>query len=386
MKIGVIGLGYVGLPIAIEACKAGYEVLGVDINQLRISEISNLKNLPSNFAYSSSYSDLRTCEIIVISVPTPINSRGEIDLSDLESVCASLAEVISKDTLVINESTSFIGCLRNLICPLVSKFESQLCFAVSPERIDPGNLIWNVQNTPRVLGALDDISLIRAKRFYESFCSQVHLASSAEAAEASKLLENSYRLLNIAFMQEFEQELRAAGYEFAQEVTDLASTKPYGFSRFTPGVGAGGHCIPVDPIYLMESSSSSESFSILRKAISINKARPIQIAKEIEDRINLTGPTNPAIHILGLAYKPNVADTRESAALKIYNILLSTFEKVTFHDPFLESVGDATRAELIVDADFLVLLVKHQEYVNLDWSNLRGKLLDYSVFIPSPEK
>lgn len=383
MKIGVIGLGYVGLPLAIEACKAGYDVVGVDIDEYRISEILRTKEPYPNLTISSSYAELSHCQIIVISVPTPINSRGEIDLSDLESVCVSVADVISKDTLVINESTSFIGCLRNLIRPLVSKFESQICFAVSPERIDPGNLIWNIQNTPRVLGALDNIALIRAKSFYESFCSQVILASSAEAAEASKLLENSYRLLNIAFMQEFEQEMRAAGYDFAQEITELASTKPYGFSKFTPGVGVGGHCIPVDPIYLLKSSVSSESFSMLRNAISINRKRPIQIAKDIEERINLAGVNQPSIHILGLAYKPNIADTRESAAIEVYNTLLSVFEKVTFHDPFLESVGDATRAELIVDADFLVLLVKHQEYVGLDWSNLRGKLLDYSVFIPS---
>jgi len=386
LKIGVIGLGYVGLPLAIEACKAGYDVVGVDVDEYRISEILRTKEPYPNLTISSSYAELSYCQIIVISVPTPINSRGEIDLSDLESVCVSVADVISKDTLVINESTSFIGCLRNLIRPIVSKFESQICFAVSPERIDPGNLIWNIQNTPRVLGALDNIALIRAKSFYESFCSQVILASSAEAAEASKLLENSYRLLNIAFMQEFEQEMRAAGYDFAQEITELASTKPYGFSKFTPGVGVGGHCIPVDPIYLLKSSVSSESFSMLRNAISINRKRPIQIAKDIEERINLAGVNQPSIHILGLAYKPNIADTRESAAIEVYNTLLSAFEKVTFHDPFLERVGNTNRAELFVDADFLILLVKHQEYVELDWSGLRGKFLDYSGFIPTVEK
>jgi len=268
MVVAIVGQGYVGLTISIGAISAGYEVVGVDkslsvvaglnLGKSHIEGISDteLGNAISSgkFSASSDFAKIAKANIVVIAVPTPLNKSGEPELALLEGACDSIAPFLSEDTLVINESTSYAGTLRNVIAARVNALNPKVRhFAVSPERVDPGNKSFGVKNTPRLIGGITDEATDRAIAFYSSFCDYVVKVSSPEVAESAKLLENSFRFINIGFINEFAQLMNEMGIPVS-EVIASAETKPYGFMPFFPNVGIGGHCIPVDPLYLQKNA------------------------------------------------------------------------------------------------------------------------------------
>ena len=265
--LAIIGQGYVGLPLAMASVDAGWTVIGIDNFEAKVSQINSgrspvedisdiqLKVALASGAYiaSTDFTAVAEASVIAICVPTPLDEKREPDLSLLQSAATAVAPFVSNETLVVSESTSYPGTLRNIIIPIFDSLKPKnsinLYFASAPERVNPGDLVWNQKNTPRLVGAINTESKIKALTFYESICNTTLSVSTPEVAEAAKLLENTFRLANIALINEFAK-LCSANSINVNEVIDAASTKPYGFMAFRPGVGVGGHCIPVDPLYL----------------------------------------------------------------------------------------------------------------------------------------
>ena len=359
-KVAVIGQGYVGLPIAISAAKSGYEVLGFDTNQsitnqlnLGYSHISDVSNeelnsvlSTKNFRASSNPADLRQAEIVVIAVPTPLDSEKNPDLSFIKSACETLAKELSTNALIINESTSYPGTLRNFIMPLLSKSETvKHLYAISPERVDPGNKQWNVENTPRLYSGITKEAADKTRDFYSKFCSNLIEVSSPEVAEAAKLFENTFRQVNIALVNEFSNITRSLGIS-VREVLDAATTKPYGFMRFNPGIGVGGHCIPVDPSYLAFAAQSvGASAEFIELANKVNLEMPNRIADRIiaENGGSISGKE---ILVCGLSYKSNTPDVRESPSILLINKLRNEGAIVVWHDPLVANFKDETSSSL----------------------------------------
>jgi UDP-N-acetyl-D-glucosamine dehydrogenase len=264
-QVIIFGLGYVGLPLAVIAAKNGYQVTGFDINETKVeelkigvSEISDITEYElldlqekGYLKFVNSLPKFRDSSIFVIAVPTPLDSNRDPDLSYLKEACLKISEVISDGSLVITESTSYVGTLTEFIKPIIEKFSNAkgLHFAVAPERIDPGNRNWNLANTPRVIGGFTNRCAELAINFYHAFCKEVIKVSSPEVAETTKLLENTFRQVNIALVNEIAYLTKSINISM-HEVVDAAATKPFGFMEFRPGIGVGGHCIPVDPVYL----------------------------------------------------------------------------------------------------------------------------------------
>jgi UDP-N-acetyl-D-glucosamine dehydrogenase len=387
-KVAVIGQGYVGLPIAISAAKSGYEVLGFDINQSitdqlnlgssHISDVSEKDLIPilsaKKFRASSNPSDLKEAEIVVIAVPTPLDSEKNPDLSFIKRACEMLAKELSTSALIINESTSYPGTLRNFILPLLSKSESvKHLFAISPERVDPGNKQWNVGNTPRLYSGITKEASNKTRDFYSKFCTNLIEVSSPEVAEAAKLFENTFRQVNIALVNEFSNITRSFGIS-VREVLDAAATKPYGFMRFNPGLGVGGHCIPVDPSYLaFAAQKAGASAEFIELANKVNLDMPNKIADRII--IENGGPiSGKEILVCGLSYKSNTPDVRESPSILLINRLRSEGAIVYWHDPLVAKYEHETSTSLENKKfDVTVLAIYH----NVMDLNLISQSSDY---------
>ena len=261
--LAIIGQGYVGLPLAMAAVDAGWIVIGVDNFAAKVDQINGgtspvedvsgqqLQTAISNGLYKATtdFSEIINASVVTICVPTPLDAKRQPDLSLLRNATRGIAPYISEKTLVVSESTSYPGTLRDIIIPIVNELKpvgtENVYFASAPERVNPGDAIWNLKNTPRLVGGIDQESQIMALAFYKSICDAVVTVSNPEVAEAAKLLENTFRLVNIALINEFTQICSASGIN-VHEVINAAASKPYGFMSFTPGVGVGGHCIPVD--------------------------------------------------------------------------------------------------------------------------------------------
>lgn len=348
VKVGIMGMGYVGLPLAIAAQRAGYQVVGFDTDPKRVEQIQNSHNHLLDYVNLESITesrklgltatvnsqDLKEMDIVVICVPTPLSTSGETDLTYLEHAVKIIASVAKRGTLLINESTSMPGTIRSIIPQIVASVnpELELEYAVSPERIDPGNIRWGISNTPRLVGGLTRNSTQRATKFYESFCVNVIQVRSPEVAELAKLLENTFRLVNISLVNELVPLAESLNVSM-HEVVKAASTKPYGFTPFVPGVGIGGHCIPVDPVYLQETAHLSEiSLAVVDSALRVNSKILHFI---IEKSRNWREVCENRVLVLGVSYKKGVSDTRESAALA----LISKYEKsnwfVNWWDPIV---------------------------------------------------
>ena len=321
--LAIIGQGYVGLPLAMAAIDAGWTVIGVDNFETKVAQINSgsspvedisddqLKAAISKGFYraTADFSEVAAASVITICVPTPLNEKREPDLSLLRNAVTGIAPYISNETLLVSESTSYPGTLRDIIIPIVNSLKPIACsvlyFACAPERVNPGDLVWNQKNTPRLVGSIDQESQKRALIFYESICEAVVSVSNPEVAEAAKLLENTFRLVNIALVNEFTKLCSDSGINI-NEVIDAASSKPYGFMPFRPGVGVGGHCIPVDPLYLTwwarQNGSKAE---LVESADFVNNTMPRYVAKRA---LGMIEPTieNPKILILGVAYKPGI--------------------------------------------------------------------------------
>lgn len=348
VKVGIMGMGYVGLPLAIAAQRAGYQVVGFDTDPKRVEQIQNSHDHLLDYVNlelirearklgltaTVNSQDLKEMDIVVICVPTPLSTSGETDLTYLEHAVKIIASVAKRGTLLINESTSMPGTIRSIIPQIVASVnpELELEYAVSPERIDPGNGRWGISNTPRLVGGLTRNSTQRATKFYESFCVNVIQVRSPEVAELAKLLENTFRLVNISLVNELVPLAESLNVSM-HEVVKAASTKPYGFTPFIPGVGIGGHCIPVDPVYLHETAHLSEiSLAIVDSALRVNSKILHFI---IEKSLNWREVCENRVLVLGVSYKKGVSDTRESAALA----LISKYEKsnwfVNWWDPII---------------------------------------------------
>ena len=372
MRVAIIGQGYVGLTIAASAANVGHNVVGLEINheiakRLALGEShiegiasGDLKHLIAAGTYTciEDPSQIATAEIVIIAVPTPLDADRNPDLSAIYSACDLIATQFNSPVLVINESTSFPGTLRQEIAGRI--FETSgvnHLYAVSPERVDPGNLTWNTKNTPRLVSGLDDEATNKAIDFYSSFCDQVIKVSSPEVAEAAKLFENSFRQINIALVNEFAQIAHTLGFS-AREVIDAAATKPFGFMPFSPGAGVGGHCIPLDPSYLAFVADRAEvPATFIKRANEVNLAMPRYVAQRV---VKGSGGSikGKKVVVIGLAYKANIADTRESPAEAIIEILRAGGAVVTWHDPLVLSWrGESSHH--IAGADIAVVVTLH---------------------------
>jgi UDP-N-acetyl-D-glucosamine dehydrogenase len=370
--LAIIGQGYVGLPLAIAAIDAGWTVIGVDSLASKVAQINGgsspvedvsdekLQAVISSGAYKATtdFSAVELATVITICVPTPLDQMREPDLTLLRSAATGIAPFISNETLVVSESTSYPGTLREVIIPIIRENKHADCksvyFASAPERVNPGDPIWNQKNTPRLVGAIDTESQVRALAFYGSICDEVVCVPTPEVAEAAKLLENTFRLVNIALVNEFTQLCSASDIK-VHDVIDAAASKPYGFMPFRPGVGVGGHCIPVDPLYLTWwARAQGREVAIVEKANLVNLEMPRYVA---ERALKLLNPSikNPRVLILGVAYKPGVGDVRETPVSELRAHLKKQGAEVAWHDPLVPIWEDSKPVGLDWDCDVAIL-------------------------------
>jgi len=385
----VIGQGYVGFPLAFAAAQAGYQVFGYDKNPHVISSLK-LGIDHTSTVIKSEITELidkgkinfinelpleKNFRIIVVCVPTPLTELGVPDLSYLDLALNEIARLISHGTLLVIESTIATGTTRNHILPIISKStlmsESELNIAFAPERIDPGNKNWNLENTPKLLAALSENALSLAREFYGTFVKNIVICNSVEIAETAKLLENSFRLVNISFINEISNFCHKIGIDI-NEVISSAATKPYGFMTFYPSLGVGGHCIPVDPIYLLEESRNVGSpITMVELANKINDTQPqIFVNSIIKKYGNLT---NKQILVLGVAYKPNVSDIRETPVKKLIQCLEANGAEVYWHDELVKEWNGSKSTSLSHEFDLAILATPH-DYFDL------SKLGDVPIF------
>ena len=370
--LAIVGQGYVGLPLAMSAVDAGWKVIGIDVSEAKVEQINagfspveDISNLQlqkaiaeGSYIATNNFSGVKDSSVVILCVPTPLDSNRAPDLTMLRSAASSVATFLNDYTLVVSESTSFPGTLRNVIIPIIEKIKpistSVLYFASAPERVNPGDVKWNQKNTPRLIGAIDSSSKARAVSFYESICNEVVSVSSPEVAEAAKLLENAFRLVNIAFINEFAQICSRADIG-VHEVIDAASTKPYGYMGFRPGIGVGGHCIPIDPVYLTWwSHQLGITPSFIEMAARVNLEMPQYVARRALELINPM-ISKPKVLILGVAYKSGVGDVRETPASELRNQLISMGATVGWNDPLVEAWEGTNPVELDWDCDVIIL-------------------------------
>ncbi len=373
MKVSIIGQGYVGLTISIFASSV-HDVVGFDTNQTIVDDlnrgVSHIEGVDGalltqriaekHFRATSDPKDVSDSEIVVIAVPTPLSKDRKPDLRFVEAACQTIGRNLTKSALIINESTSFPGTLRNFIKPLIEKYSDHALdhsYAISPERVDPGRQDFNQKNTPRLYAGLTPEASKRTRAFYSSFCDNLVEVSSPEVAEAAKLFENTFRQVNIALVNEFAQITHALGIS-VHETLEAANTKPYGFMKFTPSAGVGGHCIPVDPTYL---ATTAEELGIpatfIRHANDVNRS----MAKYVVQRIikdNGGSIKGKKVNIVGVAYKPNVADVRETAAELVIDECRAKGANVTWHDELVKE-WNGEKSSSLSGAEISIVITKH---------------------------
>jgi UDP-N-acetyl-D-glucosamine dehydrogenase len=373
MKVAVVGQGYVGLTISAFAGEH-FEVVGFDTNQKIVNSLNSgvshiegvensvLEKLIKAGRYRATLlgKDIGNVDIVVIAVPTPLSGNRRPDLSFIDEACKTIGENIEHPVLVINESTSFPGTLRNYIKPAIEKYSAspvEHLYAISPERVDPGRGDFNQKNTPRLYAGLTAEASAKTFDFYSKFCDELVEVSSPEVAEAAKLFENTFRQVNIALVNEFAQIAHSLGIS-VYETLDAANTKPYGFMKFTPSAGVGGHCIPVDPTYLaVVAEEHGAPATFIRRANEVNLEMSEYIVRRVaaDNGGNLQGKN---ALVVGVAYKPNVADVRETAAELIIEHLRSQGATVSWHDDVVGKWKGEASAPL-QGADIAVVVTKH---------------------------
>jgi UDP-N-acetyl-D-glucosamine dehydrogenase len=381
-SIGIIGLGYVGLPLAVAFAQEGCDVVAVDVDARKIEAIaageSYIEDVPSELLREVSerihatthYARLARTDAVLVCVPTPLTANREPDLGPLIDSTRALAEVLQAEQLVVLESTTYPGTTRERVAPLLE--ESGLTagrdfhLAFSPERVDPGRTDFTLRNTPKVVGGLTEACAARAEAVYGLVCDNLVRVSSAEAAELTKLLENIFRSVNIALVNELAMLTDRMGIDI-WEVVDAAATKPYGFMRFEPGPGMGGHCLPVDPFYLSwrarEFDMATEFIELSGK---VNQQMPYHCVAKAQRVLNEAGRSvkGARVAVLGVSYKPGVGDIRESPALKIISLLKDLGADVRYHDPHVPALkGHGLRSlpldETLADADLALIVTAH---------------------------
>ena len=352
MRVAIIGQGYVGLTIAAFASKDN-QVVGFDKSAETVARlnkgISHIEGVESgdlaaaissgNYLATTNPDDISDAEIVVIAVPTPLTADRKPDLLFIDSACKTIGQALKRSALIINESTSFPGTLRDYIKPLVEKYSEnkfEHLYAISPERVDPGRTDWNQKNTPRLYAGLSKEASDQTRKFYSTFCDNLIEVSSPEVAEAAKLFENTFRQVNIALVNEFAEIAHALGIS-VHETLEAANTKPYGFMKFNPSAGVGGHCIPVDPSYLAYAAAAKGiPATFIERANEVNLEMPkYVVARVLAD--NGGSLKGKKVQVIGVSYKPNVADVRETPAELVIEELKRAGADVNWHDDIVGS-------------------------------------------------
>ncbi len=390
MKIGIVGLGYVGLPLAVAFAEAGNDVIGLDLDPAKVESLnagrSYIEDVPDQalaplgerLRATAEYAELSACEAVVVCVPTPLTSSREPDLTYLLEAANSLAAVVRAGQLVVLESTTYPGTTREQLTPILEtsglSAGEDLFVAFSPERIDPGRTDYTIRTTPKLVGGMTAACTERARELYSLVCDEVVVVSTPEAAELSKLLENVFRSVNIAFVNELAQLCDRLGID-VWEVIDAAATKPFGFMRFDPGPGMGGHCLPVDPFYLGYRAKEQGFYpEFIELAGKVNQAQPAFCVERIERFLNQAAKPvkGSKILILGAGYKAGSGDTRESPALTILRLLSTLEADVSYHDPFVPDLPELglTSADLeqaLAATDLVAIVTAHPD---IDYANV----------------
>ena len=369
MRVAIIGQGYVGLTIAVGAAGAGHSVTGFDVNSGLVEDLnsgkSHIEGISDSqlagyissglFTASIDPSVLESSDVIVIAVPTPLDDDRNPDLSFVHAAAELINQQIKTPALIVNESTSYPGTLRKEIAARITGVDH--LFASSPERVDPGNTQLGTKNTPRLIGGLTPAAVAKAKVFYGSFCDSIIEVSSPEVAEAAKIFENTFRQVNIALVNEFAQISDALGIS-SREVIEAAATKPYGFMPFSPGPGVGGHCIPVDPSYLAYVANEvGVPATFIKRANEVNLAMPAYVVKRVVAGAG-GSVAGKSVVVVGVSYKANVADTRETPAAAVVDLMRAQGAKVVWHDDLVGSWrGEFSTA--LGTFDIAVVVTKH---------------------------
>ncbi len=392
-KVAILGLGYVGLPLAVVFGEAGFQVTGVDPDKRKINSLVEGKSyIPDvkteivaklvkdgKFTATTDFSILKEMDAVSICVPTPLRKTGDPDMSFIISATEELAKYMHKGMVVVLESTTYPGTTRELLLPKLG-MEHDLTIgkdwflAFSPERVDPGREDWTTINTPKVLGGITEACGEVATAWYEGAIKTVHHVSTAEAAEMAKLLENTFRMINIGLVNELAIMCERLGVD-VWEVIDAAASKPFGFMKFTPGPGLGGHCIPIDPLYLSwKMKSFNYNARFIELASEINTNMPRYVVSRILEALNDRGKhlKGSKVLVLGVAYKPDIDDVRESPALDVIGLMRNKGAIVEYHDPYIphvhheydgwqmDSVKDMMKS--VKEADAVIIITNHKEY------------------------
>jgi UDP-N-acetyl-D-glucosamine dehydrogenase len=384
MRVAIVGLGYVGLPLAVAFAEEGHEVVCFDLDTAKTTALAEahsyiediddttLAAVRERLHPTSSHADLADAEAILICVPTPLTSTREPDLTYLLDATTSISQVLQPGQLVVLESTTYPGTTRERVAPILEesglRVGRDFHLAFSPERIDPGRTDFTVRTTPKLVGGITAECTERARALYAEICETVVVLSSPETAELSKLLENIFRSVNIALVNELAQLCDRLEID-VWEVIDAASTKPFGFMRFEPGPGMGGHCLPVDPFYLAFKAREHDFYpEFIELAGKVNQAQPAYCVERIERALNQAGkPVNGSkVLILGAAYKGGSGDTRESPALKILKLLRALDADLSYHDPYVPAIAELGLESVdldaaLADADLVAVVTAHKE-------------------------
>jgi UDP-N-acetyl-D-glucosamine dehydrogenase len=390
MTVGVIGLGYVGLPLVVAFAEAGDRVVALDVDPLKVSAVAagdsyiedvaseRLRAVLPQIRATYRYADLAQADAVLICVPTPLTENREPDLGPLDAAAKALAQVLQPGQLIVLESTTYPGTTRERLMPLLEssglRVGPDINLAFSPERVDPGRTDYTLRTTPKVVGGITPACVERAEELYSRVCDRVVTVSTPEAAELTKLLENIFRSVNIALVNELAMLTERMGIDI-WEVVDAASTKPYGFMRFEPGPGMGGHCLPVDPFYLTwRARQFHMSTEFIELAGKVNQHMPYHCAERIEQALNdVSKPVKGSrILILGASYKGGVGDVRESPALRIIEVLAGRGGIMSYHDDFVPSLPmlgleSVPLDDAVANADAVVLVTAHP---GIDYASL----------------
>lgn len=411
--VGVIGLGYVGLPLAVEAAKNGFRVVGFDVSTPVADLVnrgeSHIQDVPAAevaelvgadlLEATTDMARLGECDVISICVPTPLSKTRDPDVSYILSASAAVAASLREGQLVVLESTTYPGTTREVLLPALEATglevgrDFHLCF--SPERVDPGNEVWNTKNTPKVVGGITAACTQAGADFYGSFLDTIVQVSSTEAAEMTKILENTFRAVNIGLVNETALIAERLGVD-VWEVIDAAATKPFGFMKFTPGPGLGGHCIPVDPHYLSwKMRTLNYKTRFIELASEINSEMPYFVVDKIREALNgrKKSVNGSSVLVLGVAYKRDIEDVRESPALDVVRLLADDGAHVSYHDPFVPELHEEgthlkcvpLTDEALSGADAVVILTDHSEFDYQRVVDQADVLVDARNVAPRPD-
>ncbi|MCX6229759.1 MAG: nucleotide sugar dehydrogenase [Bacteroidia bacterium] len=401
--IGIIGLGYVGLPLAVGFAKAGLQVIGFDKSTDKVNKINQGDNYIKDIrdavlrevvdsiklTATADFTRIKECDALLICVPTPLDKFRKPEMSYIESACKTIGQHMKAGTFISLESTTYPTTTEELMLPIIEKtsgLKSEVDFwlAYSPERVDPGNVTFHTKNTPKVLGAISKEGLEIGEKIYSKAIDKLHLVSSTKVAEMVKILENTYRLVNISLINELALLSGKMGIDI-WEVIEAAKTKPFGFQAFYPGIGIGGHCIPLDPFYLEHIAKKYDfDLSMIHAAGHINMRMPNYMTNKITSALNSHKKSimGSKILFLGVAYKPNIDDERESPALKIMGEVAKKGGVVTYHDPYIPGIKTENRTfqsvilnkEALNEADYIVITTNHENF-DIDFITGNSKLI-----------